>query len=305
MMSEKTERAAILGMGALGMLYGSMIQKNLGQGAVDFLMDKERVERHKGSTNRVNGEKMIFSLQDASSASPYDLVIVAVKYGALRTAMQELVKAVGPDTVIISVMNGIDSEEILAEQYDREHIIDCVAIGMDAMRDGNTLKYTRAGRLQIGSLNEGQKPFVRRLADFFDRAGVPYEVCPDIQRAMWNKYMLNVGINQACTVYATDYAHATSEPILSEMEQAMREVITVAAAEGVHLTEKDLSNNIAIEKTLDPAGYPSMRQDIVAGRKTEVDMFSGILIRLADKHGIDVPVNRKYNRKIKEIEQKL
>lgn len=299
------EHCAILGMGALGMLYGSMIQEHLGQEAVTFLMDSDRVKRHRGKPCMINGKQVEFALEDAAVSSPCDLVIVAVKYQALRPALDELQRAVGPDTVMISVMNGIDSEEILSERFDREHIIDCVAIGMDAMRDGHSLQYSKTGRLQIGSLDDEQKPYISLLTDFFDRAGIAYEMVPDIRRAMWNKYMLNIGINQACTVYATDYAHATSEPILAEMKEAMREVIAVAKAEGVNLTEDDLENNVAIEKTLNPTSYPSMRQDIVAGRKTEVEMFAGTLIRLAEKHGIPVPVNRKYYAKIREIEDAL
>lgn len=304
-MSNQINHCAILGMGALGMLYGSMIQENLGSETVDYLMDAARVERHRGKPVSINGKEMTFSVKDAAKVTPYDLVIVAVKYGALRSALDELTKAIGPDTIVISVMNGIDSEEILSERFDRGHIVDCVAIGMDAMRDGNSLQYSKKGRLQIGALNEGQKSSVDALVEFFERAGIPYEVMPDIRRAMWNKYMLNVGINQACTVYATDYAHALQEPILSEMKQAMEEVIAVANAEGVNLTEEDLAKNIAIEKTLNPTSYPSMRQDIVAGRKTEVEMFAGILIKLADQHHIPAPVNRKYYSKIKAIEASL
>lgn len=305
MNNNKIERCAILGMGALGMLYGSLIQENLGQNAVDYLMDSARVEKYRGTGHTVNEKPIQFSMKDASEVLPYDLVIVAVKYNALRPALTELAAAVGPDTILISVMNGIDSEDILAEIFDREHIIDCVAIGMDAMRDGNDLHYSKVGRLQIGALSDSQKPFVDTLSDFFRRAKIPYEIVPDIRRAMWNKYMLNVGINQACTVYATDYAHATSEPILHEMKQAMQEVIEVARAEGVHLTQDDLERDVAIEQTLDPQSYPSMRQDIVAGRKTEVQMFSGILIGLAKKHGIRVPVNQKYYDRIREIEAHL
>lgn len=304
-MNKKIQHCAILGMGALGMLFGSMIQENLGRDAIDYLMDSGRLERHKGMINTINDQPVQFSLKDAAAVSPYDLVIVAVKYQALRPSLAELKNAVGPDTILISVMNGIDSEEILAEQFDRTHILDCLAVGMDAMRDGNSLHYTKTGKIQIGALSEDQKPYLEEVTDFFDRAQIPYEVMPDIRQALWRKYMLNIGINQACTVYATDYAHATSEPIVTEMRQAMQEAVDVAAAEGVQLTNDDIEQSIALEKTLNPTSYPSMRQDIVAGRTTEVEMFAGTLIRLADRHGIPVPVNRRYYKKIKEIEATL
>ena len=117
--------------------------------------------------------------------------------------------------------------------------------------------------------------------------------------------MLNVGINQACTVYETDYAHATAPgPILDEMIGAMTEVIRIAEAEGIHLTQEDLNRCVELEKTLKPDGYPSMRQDAVAKRPTEVDMFAGTVIQLGEKHGIPTPVNRKYMEAVRRMEER-
>lgn len=298
------KKTAIFGMGALGLLFGSQITSQAGDGAVTYLMDRDRLERHRDSRYLINGEEKHFHMEDAESAHPYDLVIVAVKYGALHDLIQEMRHAIGPDTIIISVMNGITSEDILAETYNRKNIIDCVAIGMDAMRTGCELNYTKPGRLQIGMTNENQQEPFTALVELFDRTGIPYEVCPDIRRNMWKKFMLNVGINQACTVYETDYYHATIEgPILEEMKQAMGEVITIAEAEGVNLTKADLEECVELERTLKPDGYPSMRQDAVAKRPTEVDMFAGTVIMLGSRHHIPTPVNQKYYDAIKKLER--
>ena len=196
-------------------------------------------------------------------------------------------------------MNGISSEDMLAEKYDRQQILDCIPIGMDAMRDGTDLHYTKMGKIQIGSRNGGQDQEVEAVAEVLRKTGIPYEVREDIRNAMWHKYLLNVGVNQSCTAYETDYGHVTSPgPIRDEMKEAMREVIRVAAAEGVTLSEKDIDEAIELEKTLKPEGYPSMRQDAVAGRPTEVDLFAGTVIALGRKHGIPTPVNEKYRKMI-------
>ena len=170
---------------------------------------------------------------------------------------------------------------------------------MDAMRDGTDLHYTKMGKIQIGSRKGDQKEQVEAVATALREADVPYEVMEDIRTAMWHKYLINVGVNQSCTAYETDYGHITSPgPIRDEMKEAMREVIRVAAAEGVTLSEKDIDEAIALEKTLKPEGYPSMRQDAIAGRTTEVDLFAGTVIALGKKHGIPTPVNEKYRRMI-------
>ena len=84
---------------------------------------------------------------------------------------------------------------------------------------------------------------------------------------------------------------------------AMKEVISIANAEGVALSDKDIDYYLNITDSLDPNGYPSMRQDAIAKRKTEVDMFAGTVIEIAAKHGIDVPVNKRIYERVKEIEK--
>ena len=301
---KEIKTTAIYGLGALGMLFGAKLQKAYGSDNVKFVMDSSRYLRHKNDKYLINGEAFDFALQNADEiTTPSDLVIVAVKGPALADVAGQMAPSVGSQTIIISLMNGITSEDILAQKYGRSHILDCIAIGMDAMRDGTQLSYTQMGKIQFGSrtgtrqeeISAHPQEEISALRQYFDRAGVPYEVIDDIRRAMWFKFMLNVGINQACTAYETDYGHAVAPgPICDEMKEAMREVIRVAAAEGIILSEKDIDTCIGIEKTLKPEGYPSMRQDALAGRPTEVDLFAGTVIALGRKHGIPTPVNEKY-----------
>ena len=122
-----------------------------------------RLERYRNAEFRINGEAVSFPLVDAKEAEPVDLVIVATKYNGLRSAMEVMEKAVGEHTVIISVLNGISSEQILAEKYDRKNIVPCVALGMAAMRDGYTLTYCNKGSLRIGITGEEQRPVLKAL----------------------------------------------------------------------------------------------------------------------------------------------
>ena len=208
---------------------------------------------------------------------------------------------VDSETTIISVLNGISSEEIIGERYGREKVICCIAQGMDAVKFGGTLSYSRFGELRIGILALGQaekKPGITRqmrlkaLEDFLGRAGIPYVTEPDIRYRLWGKFMLNVGVNQTCMAYETNYGGALAAgKAYDTMIGAMREVIRLANAEGVALTEKDMEEYIELLKTLSPEGMPSMRQDGLAHRLSEVELFSGTVRRLAARHGLEVPVN--------------
>lgn len=304
MESKRIENVVIVGMGALGLLYGNCIRKNLGKEHVSFLMDAKRFARHSRDVYTINGESVEFQMTTPERVGETDLVIFATKYGALQDAIREAGNAVGKDTVILSILNGIITEDIIGGVYGMEKMVDSVPIGMDAMREGTTLHYTKAGKLQIGVRGAERRENLERVTEFFDRAGVSYEVMDDIRRAMWNKFMINVGTNQTCMVYETTYGGSMKGQAYEDQKAAMHEVITVAEAEGVKLTEDDYAKDIAILNSLNPDSYPSMRQDAVAKRKSEVELFSGTLIRLAKKHGLRVPVNEKYYRKIQEIESR-
>ncbi|MBB2184594.1 ketopantoate reductase family protein [Lachnospiraceae bacterium MD1] len=303
-MKREIAKVSIIGMGALGLLYGSHIAKNLGIEAVDFIMEEDRLKKYKDQKFYCNGEEMQFALTRDSEAEPADLLIVAVKYTGLEKALISMKRCIGPDTIILSVLNGISSERIIGMQYGMDKVIYTIAQGMDAMKFDNKLQYTRMGKLHVGIVDNGQQDKLNRVISFFDKINIPYEVEEDILHRLWSKFMLNVGVNQTCMVYNTNYAGTlvSGEPNRT-MISAMREVIAVANAEGINLCESDINYYIDIIGTLNPEGTPSMGQDRINRKPSEVELFSGTVIQLAKKHKIYVPVNEFLYRRVKEIEK--
>ncbi|NBH70454.1 ketopantoate reductase family protein [Clostridiaceae bacterium] len=306
-------QAAIIGMGALGMMYGERIAEKLGAEAVCFVADEERSRRYQQMDFAVNGRNRHFTIRNAKEMKPVDLVIVAVKGTGLSAALDGMAPCVGPETTIISVLNGISSEEIIGERFGREKVICCIAQGMDAVKFGGTLHYSRFGELRIGILagnesggEQGRRNLERlqALKDFLDRAEIPYVAEKDIRYRLWGKFMLNVGVNQTCMAYETNYGGALAAgEAYDTMTGAMKEVICLANAEGVALTEKDMEEYLELLKTLSPEGMPSMRQDGLARRLSEVELFSGTVRRLAARHGLKVPVNDRLYERICEMER--
>ena len=299
---KEIKNVTIVGMGALGLLYGSMIAA--GGGTVQYAVDADRFHRYQNMEFTCNGDTFPYQLICEAEAKPADLVIVAVKSTGLTAALDTMAGCVGPETVILSVLNGISSEEILGERFGKEKIIHTVAQGMDAMKFGNSLQYTQAGRLHIGQAPGERAENLKAVKAFFDRTGVGYVEEEDILRRMWSKFMLNVGVNQTCMVYGTTYGGvlAEGEPNRT-MISAMREVIALAGAEGILLNEQDLNQYIDIIGTLSPEGTPSMGQDRINRKPSEVELFAGTVMRLAEKHGLYVPVNRFLYESVQEIEK--
>ena len=298
------ESVAIIGRGAVGMLYGSIAEKNLGSDAVEFVMDDERFARHAGDTPLVNGEPLRVRTLPASEAAPVDLVILATKATGLGQALDTMETLVGPETRIVSLLNGVTSEERVAERFGWERTVLSVAQGMDAVFIGADMTYSHPGEIRFGAAPGTAAGVVEDVADLYARAGVPHVVEADIRHRMWTKLMLNVGINQVCMVYGGTYGSA-SEPG-SEQNRcfvaAMREALAVARAEGVDVTEADLAQMAQLIASLDPAGMPSMAQDRVNEKPTEVEEFSGTVCRLAERHGLLVPTNQWLYQRVRELE---
>lgn len=303
-MPNRTPRVAIVGKGALGLLYGSFIVSTCGNDAVTYVMDPERLARHAHDAYTVQGEPVSFRDATPQEVGPVDLVMLATKASGLAGALDLMEPLVGEGTVIVSVLNGITSEEQVAKRYGWDRVVPCVAQGMDAVHVGAGLVYTQAGELHIGRFSQTPQEAFQRVRDVFEATGIPFVVEKDIRYRLWAKYLINVGINQTCAVFDLPYGKVLdrgSDPFRT-LVAAMREVIAVGRAEGVALSEADLNFAIECEDRLDPEATPSMGQDRQARRKSEVDEFSGELIRRAAKHDIQVPTNVWLNRRMREIE---
>lgn len=298
------KNVTIIGMGALGTMFGTEIQEKIGQGHVSFLMDESRYHRNICSTYIVNGAPASFRLITPAMASPADLIIVATKATGLSDALITLESSVGPDTIIISAINGIRSEDILIRKFGPGHVIHAVAQGMDAAFFDHELTFKQTGCFCLGIEDPSMQEKLDTLTSFFDSIGFPYVLEADIRRRIWSKFMLNVGINQACMVFGTGYGGATDPSGMPRlvMISAMREAMLVANAEGVNLDETDLAGYVRLMEALTPESMPSMAQDRINRKRSEVEEFAGTVIELAGRHGILVPANEYLYRRILEIE---
>lgn len=297
-------KVSIIGAGALGAAYGALLY-DMDPGCVSFVAAGERFERLGREGVTVNGRRYaipVLSPEDASA--PADLVIVAVKNHHLDAAIGEMKNRVGGDTIILSLMNGIDSEERIGAVYGMDKVLYALTMGIDALREGNRVVYTTQGRIFFGEAkNPAVTERVARVQALFDRAGIAWETPPDMIRTLWWKFMANVGINQASAVLRAPYsAFQAPSDARDLMLSSMREVIAVAEKAGVSLTQEDIEAFDPILARLSPDGKTSMLQDVEARRKTEVEMFAGTMIALGEKYGVDVPVNRRLFEAIRKIE---
>lgn len=298
-------RTALIGLGAIGAAYASRFVAS-GE-PLQVVADPVRAERYRAQATVINGVPHHFDVVDPGSATPADLVLVAVKFGQLGAAIDLLRPVVGEGTVVLSLLNGISSEQVLAAAFPQARVLLAVSAGIDAVRDGRDVRFTSVGVISYGEPSNRApcSDAVRLAGGIFDRAGIAHDVPADMVHTLWWKFLVNVGVNQVSALLKAPYAmfQRPGSPARDVMLAAQREVIALANAEGVGLGEADLQRWLDLLNTLGPANYTSMAQDAIAGRPTEVDIFAGAVMERGASHGLDVPVNTTLYGLLKAAEQ--
>ncbi|RKQ29068.1 ketopantoate reductase family protein [Oceanobacillus halophilus] len=300
----KIQKVVLVGLGAIGASYGSKLQTLLGQN-FKVILNQERLVRYQNTEFKVNGTRQQFNyILPEIDSDPADLVIIATKNAELNQAIEHVKSHIGPSTIILSLLNGISSEEEIYDATGSDHILYSMCVGIDALRDDFSVRYTSIGKICYGEKDKSVSEDVLAVEQLFTEAGIPYEISEDIWHTIWAKFMFNVGINQTSAVLKAPYGYFQQIPALHEwMESAMYEVVAISKKAGVHLTEEDVKHYRPIIQKLSPDGQTSMLQDILANRKTEVEHFAGKVCELGRKYNIPTPVNNQLFKMIHIVEK--
>jgi 2-dehydropantoate 2-reductase len=289
----RIERVVLCGAGAVGALYVPLLQ-DLDPDLLRVVAGGERRARLLAEGVSVNGRRIdVRVAAPGEPAEPADLLLVAVKQHHLARTIEDVRGVVGPGTLILSLLNGITSEELLGQAFGDEKVLPAFVLGTDSVRDGSRSRHSSMGHVYFGARsNDAADPRVAAVRDLFDRAGIPYRVPADILREQWFKFMLNVGVNQVSALLRATYGDFATVPEARELTRAAAlEVVALSAREGVALSAADVDRIFPILAGLAPAGKTSMLQDVEAGRKTEVEIFAGAVVALGRRHGVPTPVN--------------
>lgn len=288
------EKVLVCGIGAIGSIYANAINeydsKNL-----RILVDKKRLENYTQNPKIFNGKPLNFNyiLPDATDFKA-DLIIIATKFDGLNDVIKNMANFVKNDTVIISLLNGVTSEEIISKKYGWKNLPIAYYIGHSAMRNGNNITHDGVGTIVFG-INDKTKTSeecIERTKKYFDKANIEYKIPKDMPHAYWLKYMLNVSSNQPSAILRMTFGDMQSNKKFMEfLVKIMKEVQAIAKAEGIKNTNKMIDEALKSFSKMTADGKPSTLQDVEGHRKTEVDMFAGTMIEFGKKHNIPTPYN--------------
>lgn len=301
----KIEKVSLIGLGAIGGTFASQIHRKIGSN-LRIIVDKKRKARYELNGITVNDKVFNFNyVLPGKSIESSDLVLISVKYHHLNEAIESIKKHVGPETIILSLLNGIDSEIIIKSSFPENKVLKALVFKVDAKKKGNRINHSLPGTIAFGEdKNENHSDVVKSVKDFFESTKISYEIPKDMIRKVWWKFMVNVGINQVSAVLRANYGvFQSSNEARLLLKETMEEVIMMANVIGIDLSKKDIQIFMDLLDNLSPSGETSMLQDILAHRKTEVEMFSKALCDMADEHNLELPVNRMLYRMIKVIEE--
>ena len=293
---KEIKKVLLCGIGAIGCVYA---EKMLKFDVENFrvLVDANRFERYSKEPLIFNGEELNpkYVLPDCTDFKA-DLIIIAVKNFNLDEVITNIKNFINEDTIIMSLLNGISSEKKLAQKYGANHLIYSYFIGHSAVRENRSITQDGINTTVIGNFENNDN--AESVKIFLNKLGLKCEIPEDIIYSLWLKYMLNVSSNQVSAILRYNFGQMlNNEKCMDLIINIMKEVRSIAKAEGVRNTDRMLDDAINAIHTMSPEGRTSMLQDIESGRMTEVDAFAGTIIELGKKHGIMTP----YNIVLKEL----
>ena len=279
-------KVMVLGAGAVG----APLCTRLIQGSELYLiMDDKRAIKYDGLT--VNGRHYYIPLANKSDIA--DLIILACKNFDLPNAINCIKEHVGGSTIIVSLLNGVESEELLEKAFPNAHVLYSFITSLSSNRDKNVINcYSEnGGVIFIGEKDNRESDELNLVTKLFDTCNVTYRLPSDIRKEIWWKFMLNTAFNSLSGALMTTYRKmCDNQALLACARMIIKEVILVANAEGVNLTAEDGQRAISTICALHDDGKTSMLQYIENGRMTENKYFSYCVSKLGKKHCINTPI---------------
>lgn len=286
-----------MGAGAMGSLFGGLLaadghEVTLATTREDHVAAIRReglvIETMDGDERRVD----VPAATDPGDLEPPDLVVVFVKSHDTEEAVRDAVPLLGEGTDVLTLQNGLGNAETIADHVPEERVVAGTTAQGAILESPGRVVHTGAGPTTVGRYFRENDERVAEVATHLTAAGIDTEVTDAVRDEVWRKVLVNLGINAATALAGVRNGLVTeTEPGRSLAEAAVAEGAEVARREG-----REVGDDV-VEYTLEVAratadNRSSMRQDLAAGRRTEIEALNGAVVERAERHGVDVPVNR-------------
>jgi 2-dehydropantoate 2-reductase len=226
---------------------------------------------------------------------PVDVVLLTTKLYDLEAAAASCKPLLAPDTPVISLLNGVDSEDRMIPILGPEHVVGGVSyVTAHIVEPGVVQHVSGQQRMAFGELDGGRSARLDAFDAVARAAGIETIYSEDIRQEIWRKFALLAGLSGVTAVARAPLGDVRADPELKQlMDDAIEEVLTVARARGIGLDDDSERARIkAYMESSSPDLRPSMLVDLEAGKRLEVEGISGAVVRLGREHGVATPINR-------------
>jgi 2-dehydropantoate 2-reductase len=300
-------KIVMMGSGAMGGLFGGLLTRS---GEEVWLVGnkKEQIDtiRSAGLTFEEKGEIQIIPMKatlDAASVGKADVVIFFVKTYDTETAVSDALVLEKEDTIFLTLQNGLGNEEVICQKIDRKKVmLGITGHGATLLGPGH-IRHAGWGKTFIGELDHRMTDRARRIAQTFSEAGIETEVSSNIHGQVWEKLLVNVGINALTALTGFKNGQLLDYPETSGlMERLVVEAEEVARRKGIRLEEDPIEKVRRVAEAT-KENRSSMGQDVDRRQKTEIDAINGAVVREAQALRIPVPFNQAVTDLVKAIEK--
>lgn len=293
---------SILGLGAEGSVAYCAARKTLPFDSVRVIAKGDRAKKLKSNGITINGEHYDLNVKAPGEEEAPDLLVVAVKFYSLDEAMPDILAEAGEKTVVMSMINGLSSEDIIAERLSCGHVIYSMS-KVNSKKSGNNVDFKPVGHIVIGEKDGSVNESLKSIRNFFSHI-VTSEISTNIHFEIWKKYMMNSACNTVEAIFRGRHCWFQKIPEARDaMRCVMTEIMRLGNRMGVPLKESDIEEIIALFDSYDPDGMCSMVQDVVAGRPTEIEMFMGEALKMGKENSVELPVCRFVYDLVKSVDK--
>jgi len=305
-------KICVLGAGSLGSAIGGRLAEaghsvcliNRNQSFVDAVRARGLRLLEEGRERSVGVE----AARTPEGLAPVDLVIVLVKSFHTREAAEAARNLVGPDTMVMSLQNGLGHEDILSEVFGRAHVLaGKTYVGGQMTEPGLILTGVRGKETIFGELDGALSPRMLALQAAFEAAGMTAVASPNIMGAIWDKLLINVATGAVTAITGLVYGDLYQTPEVEAVGlEAVKEAMTVAAALRIRLeTQAPVEAWRKAGNGLPYQFKTSMLQSLEKGSITEIDFVNGAVVRAGAKAGVPTPVNATLVGLVKGVERAM
>jgi 2-dehydropantoate 2-reductase len=297
----------MVGAGSVGGFFGAHLAKS--NSNVSFLLRPRTLAAVKQNGLTIRSASGTFTVHPPAASDPRelskpDLIILSVKAYDLDEVMAQLDPVLTDQTVILTLQNGVDTEDRLIARLKRDCVVGGVAFIYSKIAAPGVIDHYKKGAVAIGELMGHKSPRVLAIAEIFKQAGIPCQLTDDVRKSKWEKMCWNCVFNPLTVIVDDKVAKTLEHPeMLRVIHQIVEEVAAVAASVKVPLSP-DMAEKVVRWTQEIRDIHTSMYDDWKAGRPTEIEYLNGYIVQKGRELGIPTPVNEALTAMIKAITEK-